>query len=603
MSLDALLESLEDPREEKRLESVRGLSGTAAPAMVAPLRRAAALDPSGAVRAAAAKLADQLLAAHPEMAPPPPPAPPPPMANARDMLTNPDPHVRAQAARSLIAHPDPLAAPLLAPLVRAEQDRFLLGSLMLSLAACGRGAHSEVIDEHLKSPDPRTRSNALEALESTGDPGVIPRILPFLHDPHHRVRGAAASAVRPFHPEPAIQALDAMLRDPEEVVVRAALFSLRFFDGPTALTRLRVGLIDGDRDARRMARESLKFMIARGSAGAHAVLLLDPEPEGPPPPPTVLPPAAGGEVPATGTSAAPALPSLPTDLGEIRTLLRAPRAAHRACGLAGLIAGGFGASAELLRALIVNEIHPYLYETAAIAFAKASGPRAAEALDAIAGALTEGAKRSHLKAQARHLTDPPAEGAPGPVEPAELVARLSALPTESQPDAVRRALKKQPGAGDALQLFDAALSLGLPETFDLAIQFALDKDRKLRLVAIEVLGELGSREAAETLAGLARDHDADVSVAALMALAGFDPVAARDAANELLSTGEALTMRRARVMLARLGDSAAATAAPAPRAAGPGATPLTAGGPNTVLVAAVVAGIALAGFVALLWLR
>ncbi len=143
-------------------------------------------------------------------------------------LNDADPHVREVAAKSLLAlAPDAEDNPTLLAALLGTGER-LRAMQALGRLGAGAGGAVPAIAELLHDPDPQVRWNAARTLVEIGSPNGTPPLRAALKDDDARVREHAAEALGEIGPgaREAVPALVEALRDPEARVRRDAARSL-----------------------------------------------------------------------------------------------------------------------------------------------------------------------------------------------------------------------------------------------------------------------------------------------------------------------------------------------------------------------------------------
>lgn len=205
------------------------------------------------------------------------------------LLTDPHPAVRAQAAEWAAEEPGPRAAEaLLGVFMRedllsrftAQQSLLQLGNLAVEpvagflvthtgaelvpalhvAIALAQPAFAAPAVRHCSNPDPQIRALAAELLGTVGGREGSATLASLLADPELTVRASAAGALGRIGHWPAAVQIAGLLRDPEWEVRRAAGFALRALGSPGELM-LRRYVADADPFAADMARQVLEIPV------------------------------------------------------------------------------------------------------------------------------------------------------------------------------------------------------------------------------------------------------------------------------------------------------------------------------------------------------
>jgi HEAT repeat protein len=109
-------------------------------------------------------------------------------------LSDPEPEVRAVAARELASHP---AVPVLKAIVERlpKEKGVVLANLIDALGASRRRELSPVIERYLADPDPEVRGRAIVAYARVGDGEALDKVMPFSVSPVDNIRAAVAQAL------------------------------------------------------------------------------------------------------------------------------------------------------------------------------------------------------------------------------------------------------------------------------------------------------------------------------------------------------------------------------------------------------------------------
>jgi len=134
-------------------------------------------------------------------------------------------------------------------LYRTTEDGHIRATAISALGRMGSELSLPVIVEALRSPDERTRANAIESLVAIGtDPQVlVAHLTPMLKDPSNRARANAALALHPHTSEPAMGAIDGMLLSTDVWFRASAAYCLGRIGTSAALNRL-VRLVSEERE-------------------------------------------------------------------------------------------------------------------------------------------------------------------------------------------------------------------------------------------------------------------------------------------------------------------------------------------------------------------
>jgi HEAT repeat protein len=127
--------------------------------------------------------------------------------------------LRVLAARNLTA-----AAPLLRSRLPAEDDPWVLATMVKALAALGGPEDVGHLSPRLSHFDPRVRANTAEALGMLGTPEALAAVRPHLSSPDPRMRGIAALVMMAESPAEALDTLQAMALSSDAAQREAALY-------------------------------------------------------------------------------------------------------------------------------------------------------------------------------------------------------------------------------------------------------------------------------------------------------------------------------------------------------------------------------------------
>jgi HEAT repeat protein len=127
--------------------------------------------------------------------------------------------LRVLAARNLTA-----AAPLLRSRLPAEDDPWVLATMVKALAALGGPEDVGHLSPRLSHFDPRVRANTAEALGMLGTSEALAAVRPHLSSPDPRMRGIAALVMMAESPAEALDTLQAMAMSSDDAQREAALY-------------------------------------------------------------------------------------------------------------------------------------------------------------------------------------------------------------------------------------------------------------------------------------------------------------------------------------------------------------------------------------------
>jgi HEAT repeat protein len=135
----------------------------------------------------------------------------------------------------------------------------------------GRSAVGIVV-QLLTDPDPRVKANAIEAIEQIGEPEAYPHIVPYLADVDNRVRVNAAQALNRFGKTRLIACLGKMI-DSEKVAYRdSAVYALGMARMAEAVPLLEKALKDASEQVRIKSVRALEVLAKQGVKEAEVVL-------------------------------------------------------------------------------------------------------------------------------------------------------------------------------------------------------------------------------------------------------------------------------------------------------------------------------------------
>jgi HEAT repeat protein len=149
----------------------------------------------------------------------------------QEILSDPDPGVRAEALSSLIVFGNPIVSPFL--------------------------------KKHLRDPDPMVRMVALRGMFRFKEKMDLNLLMHFLSDESPWVRRKVATLLGWNHLEGVLPILMEMSRDEEPMVRKAAIFSLATLYPEEGEERLMEAVTDSDPDIRKWAKDRLNQMLER----------------------------------------------------------------------------------------------------------------------------------------------------------------------------------------------------------------------------------------------------------------------------------------------------------------------------------------------------
>ena len=141
---------------------------------------------------------------------------------------------KLELIKKLLEEGDEEALPFIATALEAEEDRFVIASLVKALGSLGDETTIRSIQPYLKHEDSRVRANAVEALEMIGDEVIWPVLVPLLEDEDHRVRGNVAKTLYGFDGDEAQKLVNQLGESDREGRRDSALYFLKTVKPPWA---------------------------------------------------------------------------------------------------------------------------------------------------------------------------------------------------------------------------------------------------------------------------------------------------------------------------------------------------------------------------------
>jgi len=139
-----------------------------------------------------------------------------------ELLVHPTPKARLAGALLCYEKQSPELKSILVERIKAEDDPFVLASLVKALRHYPEPAVIELLSDHLLDPDPRIRSNTIESLMCYEHQRLFRRISHMLNDPDDRVRGTVLIYLAKRQPDKIRPLLDALAKGSESWKRRAA---------------------------------------------------------------------------------------------------------------------------------------------------------------------------------------------------------------------------------------------------------------------------------------------------------------------------------------------------------------------------------------------
>lgn len=151
---------------------------------------------------------------------------------------------RLEAAKELSKFRDTSLLPELTTCLEAEDDPYVIATLVKLVGLTGGNKSSKSIIPFLKNSDPRVRANTVEGLATISDEGVIKTLKPLLLDNEPRVKANAALVIHRRFPEQIIKILKDMLLSGDTWKSLSAAFALGNLNEPECEEVLRDNLYD-----------------------------------------------------------------------------------------------------------------------------------------------------------------------------------------------------------------------------------------------------------------------------------------------------------------------------------------------------------------------
>ncbi len=164
--------------------------------------------------------------------------------------------LKCAAAGSLTRFPCPQVRDALMEALKNENSTRVKASI---LSALRRGfdatVHVPALLAGLEDPDPRVRSNAIEAIGLTRDPALIRRLRPYLESPYPRVKANAVIALAqvPSERPVAVRALEGFFEQGDRALLLSALHAAGELRAPSVYDRVKAAAASEDPDVRRNA--------------------------------------------------------------------------------------------------------------------------------------------------------------------------------------------------------------------------------------------------------------------------------------------------------------------------------------------------------------
>ncbi len=183
------------------------------------------------------------------------------LKQAKADLKHPDPNVRMPAVQFYLKKSHlSITMPLLQEIL-SDPDPGIRAEALSSLTTFGNPIVSPFLKKHLRDPDPSVRLVALKGMFRFKEKMDLNLLMQFLSDDSPRVRRKAATLLGWHQIEGALPILTEMSKDGDSRVRRAALFSLVTLYPEEGERRLMEAMTDSDPDIRKWAKDQLNKRI------------------------------------------------------------------------------------------------------------------------------------------------------------------------------------------------------------------------------------------------------------------------------------------------------------------------------------------------------
>lgn len=193
-------------------------------------------------------------------------------SKADDPLDDPDPQLRLQAVRNIVAERDSARAEAMVRRLSVEDDHFVKANIINALGTIGDEKLVDPLRGYLSDPVDRVRANAVEALARLGGDKVSSLFVPLLADSNNRCRANAIVALKDYAYVDVINPLREMVESDELLMRKSAFFAITDIAGSEVVPLLELLRNDEDGELRANAMHFLQMMRDGGDEAATALM-------------------------------------------------------------------------------------------------------------------------------------------------------------------------------------------------------------------------------------------------------------------------------------------------------------------------------------------